>query len=135
MTGNYRLTQDFVMVKILFWFNIFTIFLGFGAYLSPYVSPENFWMFSILGLFYPWLVLANTLFIVLWALLRKRYFIYSLAWLILGWGQFNSIVGFRTKGQFTETEKELKVMTFNCRNLIKPGGVTTRLSEEAIRAD
>jgi endonuclease/exonuclease/phosphatase family metal-dependent hydrolase len=120
------------MVKILFWINIFTIFLGFGAYLSPYVSPENFWVFSILGLFYPWLVLANILFLIIWAFLRKRYFIYSLAWLILGWGQFTSLVGFKTKGQYPETDKELRVMTFNCRNLIKPEAGTTRLSEEEI---
>ncbi|KAA3621695.1 MAG: hypothetical protein DWQ02_27230 [Bacteroidetes bacterium] len=120
------------MVKILFWINIFTIFLGFGAYISPYASPQSFWMFSILGLFYPWLVLANILFVFIWGVLRKRYFIYSLAWLILGWGQFTSLVGFRTKPNHPPTDTEIRVMTFNCRNLVKPGAGTTKLTEEEI---
>lgn len=55
------------MVKILLWANIFMILLGFGAYLSPHVSPEGFWIFSILGLFYPWLVFGNLLFVGIWA--------------------------------------------------------------------
>ncbi|MCB0653834.1 MAG: endonuclease/exonuclease/phosphatase family protein [Saprospiraceae bacterium] len=120
------------MVKILLWANIFMILLGFGAYLSPHVSPEGFWIFSILGLFYPWLVFGNLLFVGIWAVLRKRYFIYSLAWLLFGWGQFTSLVAFRAKPIHARTETELRVMTYNCRNLIKPGSEKVRVTNEEL---
>lgn len=122
------------MTKILFWINIGIIFLGFGAYLSPYASPQGLWMFSILGLFYPWLVLANMLFMVLWVIMRKRYFIYPLAWLILGWGHFSSLVAFRSHSVHPETTSEIRVMTYNCRNLIKPLKEKTRVTNEELTA-
>lgn len=122
----------FLMTKILFYINIGIICLGFGAYLSPYVSPEGFWVFSVLGLFYPWIVLANLLFIGIWAILRKRYFIYSLAWLIMGWGQFTSLVAFRSKPNYPKTETELRVMTYNCRNMIKQTDTKIKVSNEEL---
>jgi endonuclease/exonuclease/phosphatase family metal-dependent hydrolase len=120
------------MTKILFYINISIICLGFGAYLSPYVSPEGFWVFSVLGLFYPWIVLGNLLFTGIWAILRKRYFIYSLAWLILGWGQFTSLVAFRSKPQIPKTQTELRVMTYNCRNMIKTADKKVRVSDDEL---
>ena len=105
------------ILKKLRWINVFIIFLTFLSYLSPYINPHYFWPISLLGLIYPWLLAANIILVLIWAILKKKYFLYSLACILLGWGALTSLVGFR----FTEPlslENQLKVISLNTHALI-----------------
>lgn len=97
------------------WANILLIISTFIAYLAPYVHPAQFWQFTFVGLTYPWLLLANVLFILFWLALRNRYFLFSLGCILLGWQHFIGLVGFHF-GNVTDTPQTISIVTFNAHN-------------------
>ena len=107
------------MKKMLLWLNIALILISLGAYFSPFVSADGYWIFSVLGLFYPWLLLLNIMCIGLWIAVKKWYFLFSLLWIIVGWGHFTNTVGFNSQNQIKKNESPLKVITYNCRSFSK----------------
>lgn len=60
------------------------------AYLSVYINPQDFWLFSFFGLVYPVLFLLNLGFVIFWAVRKKRLFLISLIAIFLGWYHFNN---------------------------------------------
>jgi len=100
---------------LLRWANILLIIGTFLAYLAPYVHPAQFWQFTFVGLTYPWLLLANVLFILFWLALRNRYFLFSLGCILLGWQHFISLVGFHF-GSVADTKQTISMVTFNACN-------------------
>ena len=100
------------MVSFLRKFNLWLIFFTLIAYTAPFVSPQTLSFVLFVGLAYPWLLLANVIFIFLWAASRMKYWWYSAVCILLGWSYLSSIVGFNffTK---TPTGQVLKVMTYN----------------------
>ena len=101
-----------LMVSFLRKFNLWLIFFTLIAYTAPFVSPQTLSFVLFVGLAYPWLLLANVIFIFLWAASRMKYWWYSAVCVLLGWSYLSSIVGFNffTK---TPTGQVLKVMTYN----------------------
>ena len=99
------------MEKILRWLNLVLIFTTLFSYLSPFIDPSLFWPFSFLGMAYPWLLLLNILFIIVWIVLKNWYFLFSLACILLGWNHFQSFVGFHSANPFSR--EDLTIMTFN----------------------
>lgn len=95
--------------------NVFVILATFLAYLSPYFSPEQYWGFSIFGLVYPWLLLANILLLIFWAVLKKRYFFLSLGCILMGWGHVISLLGVNLSSH-EKSEKAIQVMSYNAQN-------------------
>lgn len=120
------------MKKMLLWLNIGLIFISLGAYISPFVSADDYWVFSVLGLFYPWILLANILCIIFWAVAKKWYFLYSLLWIIVGWGHFSSIVSFNSQSSIAKTETQLKLITYNCRGFSKDSKTKTKWSAKEL---
>jgi len=100
------------MFTLFRWGNVVLIFCTFLAYLSPYINPTQFWIPSFVGLAYPWLLLLNFLFIIFWLLFKKKYFLFSLACIILGWGHLTSFLGLSLFSG-SSTGKEIRVMTYN----------------------
>ena len=100
------------MVSFLRKLNLWLIFFTLIAYTAPFVSPQTLSFVLFVGLAYPWLLLANVIFIFLWAASRMKYWWYSTVCVLLGWSYLSSIVGFNffTK---TPTGQVLKVMTYN----------------------
>ncbi len=103
------------MPKMLRWINVLLITVTLLSYLSPFISPEWFWPVAILGLLFPWLVLAHIGMIVIWLLRQKRYFLYSLATLVLGSGHLAAYIG--THGSPTQAEQQaaFRVVSYNVR--------------------
>lgn len=75
------------------WANVILIFLTLFSYLSPYIHPDGFWLFSILGLVYPVLLVLLVLSAGIWLLQRKAYALFSIGCILLGWGHFTSFIG------------------------------------------
>ncbi len=93
------------------WVNVLLILATFLSYLSPLVSPAKFWPLSFFGLLYPWLLLGNVLCILGWLLLRRYYFLFSLACVLAGWNHLDSYVGWHFAA--SAPEEAMKVMSFN----------------------
>lgn len=84
--------SDF-FTKVIRWLNVIVIFATFSAYLAPYVSPKTTWLFAVSGLFYPVLLVLNVLFVIYWFWRKKRYGLYSLCCIIMGWSHLTGLIG------------------------------------------
>ena len=100
------------------WLNVFTIIGTFLAYLSPFVNPSKIWFFTFFGTGYSWLLLLNVLFIVFWIVLKRWYFLLSLATILVGWNFLTTYIGFNLNSQ-TAHSSAIKVMSYNIEGLEK----------------
>ena len=103
--------------KILRSLNIAVIFVTFGAYLAPYISPQTTWFFAIFGLFYPVLLALNMLFFLFWLWRKKWYALYSLGCILLGWTHFTGLMGFNLAQP--KPKEPLTIVSYNTRSLTR----------------
>lgn len=101
--------------RILWLINIIAAFALGLSYLAPYVSPASFWYVAFLGLGYPYLLIINFLFLLLWLFRTRLRFLLSLFIILLGWQHLTTLVQFNFKSTPTEDESLIKVMTYNVR--------------------
>lgn len=80
------------------------------AYLSPYFDPNEIWVFSIFGLFYPILLLTNLCMIVFWMFVDFKYLFLSLVTVLLGWVHLQGFVNFSAPDN---GNSDLKIMSYN----------------------
>jgi endonuclease/exonuclease/phosphatase family metal-dependent hydrolase len=101
--------------KLLLLVNIFFILLLAFSILASYISPLHFWPLAFAGLAYPFFLLANLFFVLFWIVFLKKYFIYSLIVIAIGYNQFFSFIQFRTSSEKITVDKSFKVMSYNVR--------------------
>ena len=90
------------------------ILATFVAYLSPFISPERIWFISLFGTAYPWFLFANILMIAVWMFLKKKYFLFSLTCIIMGWNHLDGFVGIHFGSSKTD-DQSINVMTYNAQ--------------------
>jgi endonuclease/exonuclease/phosphatase family metal-dependent hydrolase len=73
------------------------------------------WYLQFVGMLYPWLLLSHIIFILSWLRLQKRYYLFSLATILLGWSHFTHFVGWSIFDGSTDGVR-LKIMTCNIDN-------------------
>lgn len=74
-----------IIAKVLFYLNLIAGVFLLLAYLAPYVSPEDFWPLAFFGLAFPYILLINLLFILIWGFMANSRFLFSLLLLIIGY--------------------------------------------------
>ncbi len=62
------------------------------AYLSVYISPEDFWPLAFFGLAYPILLLLNLLMVVLWLQRKNKFLLISLVTILIGSGHIRNFI-------------------------------------------
>jgi endonuclease/exonuclease/phosphatase family metal-dependent hydrolase len=85
----------------------------FMSYLALYISPEKFWPISFFGLSYPILLVVNVLFILFWAVLKKKWAILSAVLVFGGIGKWDDVYTFGWNK--SHKEPNLTVMSYNVR--------------------
>lgn len=85
------------------------------SYLSPRISPENFWFVAFFGLAYPILVFINFLFIIYWAIQLKKRAIYSLIVILSGWMILHRFMQFNISSGSEASKKAIKIMSYNVK--------------------
>lgn len=83
------------------------------AYVSCHVSPSNMGYLALFGLAYPFLFLANLLFVVYWFFKKRRFVWFSLIPLVLGIGHFSDFFQYSSPDAASAEERGVKVMTWN----------------------
>jgi len=82
--------------------------------MAVHINPENFAFPAFFGLAYPYLLLANILLIITWAMLLRYEAFISVVLIAVGFTHFvNYMQLFRTKGDTTGT---FKVLSYNVHN-------------------
>ncbi|MDL2231156.1 endonuclease/exonuclease/phosphatase family protein [Porphyromonadaceae bacterium OttesenSCG-928-L07] len=100
--------------KILFLLNIFLMFGLAGTYVAQYIDPNTFGLLSLLGLAYPYLLLANVVFLIYWIYrLKKKAFI-VLGVLLLGIPLFLSYYGINSPEE-NDSSHDFSMMSYNVR--------------------
>ncbi len=66
------------------WTNLAVAVALLLSYVSTHVSPATFWPLALLGVAYPYLLIANIAFVVWWLLFRRRRMLPSLVAVLLG---------------------------------------------------
>src|SRR5688500_18026224 len=101
--------------RILIIVNIVIVALFVLACLNAYLHPAEWWFFSLLGLFFPFLLALVFLFMLLWVVMRSRWALLSLLALILGFTNIQVLFGFHFSDRF-KTQKEngaIRILTWN----------------------
>lgn len=101
--------------SILLLLNFIVILSLFIGYLSVYIPPDKYWIPSLFGLAYPFIVLLNVLFIVLWILVKPHYLLLSLLSILMGWGFVSRYV--QLKGENVE-KGDVKVLSYNVQHFV-----------------
>ena len=100
--------------RILYLINMLTLFALALSYLAPYISPSTFlWPIAFLGLFYPILLGTNLVFTIYWIVSFKRHFWSNFFIILIGWGQFSTLINIENKKN--NTEDSFTVMSYNVR--------------------
>lgn len=111
---DYFLLQRFFS-KIFLFFNFLAAFSVGLSYLSIYVSPEKAWILAFFGLAYPYILLANLFFIIIWIISRKLWFLLSVSFILLGANHFNDFIQINTFSEKVKLSEPLKIMSYNVR--------------------
>lgn len=94
-----------------FTLNIGVAFLLLLSYLAPFVPPDIFWPLSFFGLAFPYLVLVNIVFLVIWVLQRSKKLLLPLIVLILGFYNFTNTIQLFPRHKTEDTG--IKILSYN----------------------
>ena len=116
-----------ILRRLIVYTNLVFAVLLVLSFLSPNLSPEKIWWPSFLGLAYPYILLANLLFMLFWILRKKKEFIISFLAILLGWNTLARYVSMHPSALFRKgyyeslnreerhSDRQVKVMSFNVR--------------------
>ncbi|MDP4185958.1 MAG: endonuclease/exonuclease/phosphatase family protein [Bacteroidota bacterium] len=81
------------------------------SYLSCYISPAKFWTIAFFGLAYPYLLVTNLIFLIIWAVFRSRYIFISFIVIAFGWGHLQNFIQLFPKN--TVKQDGLRILSYN----------------------
>ena len=99
--------------KLIFLINSVLATLLLLSYIVPYISPKSIPQISLVSLTVPFLIIANTLFLIYWIVKFKKQFVISAVVLGLGWLVSSSFYQFSEKKVILNND--IKVMSYNVR--------------------
>jgi len=95
--------------------NILVSFLLLLSYLAPFVPPDAFWPLAFMGLAYPYFLLVNLIFLLIWVLLRSKNLLLPL--FVLGFG-FNYFANtFRLIPHFKSKDAGITLLSYNVHSI------------------
>ena len=97
--------------KILLFINIVICVLTIIAYISPYADPNITWLLSFFGLAYPYFLVLNLVFIVLWLFRGSKYAFLSAIVVLTGFHYVSETIVWNKPVK--SVEKGIKVLSYN----------------------
>jgi len=98
--------------NILVTLNIIAAVLLLVAYSSVFINPDFIAFPAFFGLAYPYLLLINIIFIIVWAINFKKEIIISLLVILLGLNHFNNYIRF---GNDETGDYDFNILSYNIR--------------------
>lgn len=101
--------------KIMFYVNIFVVVLLLLAYFSTRVSPQKISYLAFFGLAYPYILIANIIFIPYWIFRNFRLTFLSFITILLGYSYVGKYFQIAGKSIGNHQSEYLKVMSYNVK--------------------
>lgn len=99
--------------SIILLINFSAVIVLLVSYLSIYIPPDKFWIPSLFGLAYPFILAANVFFVIFWLMFKPRYLLFSLVAIILGFGFISRYI--QLNGKNIE-RGDVKVLSYNVKH-------------------
>jgi len=122
-----------VSKKIFIVINIITVVAFLLVCCTGFLSPGRYWYVAVLGVVFPFIVLALLLFIFFWWFFKSRWAFLPLVTLLIGWWQVHALFGLHAFNRFKTDKPEgsLRIMQWNVSrmdqmNIKRPGGTFRR---------
>ena len=103
----HRLKNFFLFAQIIL------VIVTLVAFASPVIHPGASSIPGLISLFFPFLLLLNVVFIVLWIFWKEYYALLSIAVLILGWNHTGEYIQAGGQGTDSGAERTFTIATFN----------------------
>ena len=97
--------------------NLIAVLALLFAYAASYISPARYWFFAFFGLAYPYLLLLNLFFVLIWLLFWKRFIWISIIAILLGFNLLLSIIQFRKPSSQNVPAGSIKIVSYNVHSL------------------
>jgi len=104
------LKQFFVYTLLLF--NLIAVFALGIASISVYLSPEKLWFVSLFGIAYPYLLVVNLVFVVLWILVKPWFTLISIVVILAGYKHVGNYLQFSGK---QTNERGVRITSYNVK--------------------
>ena len=101
--------------NIFFYANIIIGLALLISYLAIHLNPKEYILPAFFGLAFPYILIANILFIVYWIALNNFRFILSLLIIVLGWSHLSGFFQFNLPEKKSNKKYELKIISYNVR--------------------
>lgn len=115
--------------KFLLFINVLVVIAFLLVCCTGFLNPGKYWYIAVLGVGFPFIVMALLFFILLWWWYKSRWAFLSLVVLIIGWSQVHALFGFHLFASFDTAKQNgaLRVMQWNVSRLDqmnpnRPGG-------------
>jgi len=104
------LKQFFVYTLLLL--NLIAVFALGIASVSVYLSPEKLWVTALFGMAFPYLLIINLIFIVLWIIIKPWFTLFSIFIILAGYQHIGNYLQF--SGKHT-SEKGIRITSYNVK--------------------
>jgi len=101
--------------RIVLFFNYLAALALLLSYSASYISPDTIWPIAFCGLAYPFILIANIVFILFWLLSLKKYFLISLITIVIGWNFIGKHIQFNSEQEVIKSDSTLSIMSFNVK--------------------
>ena len=118
--------SKFSLPKILLLIpNVLAVILLLMAYLANYFNPKAYFWVALCGCLYPYILILNVLFVILWLFRRNKWFLLSFICILIGFGSLKRLYQFKGKALPAEMENAVKVMSYNVQVMGLYGNTVT----------
>jgi len=107
--------------KVFIVCNIIVAAVFLLACLVPYLNPQTWWFMSILGLGFPFLLLALLLFLIFWLFVKRKFIFISIIAMLIGWKSISLLFSFHQQVRFDykKPADRLRIVTWNVARFIE----------------
>lgn len=117
------------LVYTLLLFNLIAVSALVLATVSVYISPEKLWYAALFGMAYPYILIINLVFIVLWIFIKLKFVLISLLFILAGYNQIGNYLQF--SGKQTK-EKGMKIISYNVKYFMGTDKFSTKENADHI---
>lgn len=105
-----------ILGKTLLFLNIVAVASLLAVYAGTRISPHIFWPIALPGLFYPFILIINMGFFLLWAIRRKWYFLLSFITIVAGFNHITALISFsNTSQELPEEGTNIHILSYNVK--------------------